>query len=389
MMLLQLLGVALLSVASARFAERAAHFPERCSNYQTTRNFTDNFIQQMRKQPDGYIVRFSNGAADGCQRLRFVDGNDFNLTFIDIANFERNFSSRYSASEATTTEPARLELSLMPRLLGADINGQLRLHPLVARPDIMVFASCIERGLGIFMTEQVLVFTPYTTKRNMSDEEILRILRENRIPRVNELVKMSTKCTAGPTAAQNPVPLNIYNLISNMLNPFSGVSNVALTYGAPGQSDDNTAQQLKSLFNKFNVSPAQFYATTGSTILQNRNQQQFAGQQAFPNQFQQFSGVQYRPDFQQAQQQAAFQAQAVQGFNPNFANRHHANAFGPSSSNFNSFQSSPLSALLGFQPNEFSRTNSRQATDRHSAQFSAQPGHFPIYETQPQAFQVV
>merc|ERR1711970_150290 len=386
MKLLHLLGVALaLTLASAQYE------PDRCSRYQTTNNFTRDFIQKMRQTPGGYVIRFSNGAVDGCQRLKFIDSKDFNFTFLDINNNERNYSSRYIANTATPSSPATLELNLTPRLFGSDINGRLILHPLIARHDLLVFASCIERGLGIFMTEQVLVFTPFHPQRTLSGGEIMRVLREHKIPRLNELQGISTKCKAGAPASRNRVPLNIYNLISNMLNPFTGVADVALTYGAAGQNPNVVEQELKHLFRKYKVSPAQFYATTGSLILQNRQQQQFSGQQAFPNAFQQFAGAQYRPDFQQGQQQAVFHSHPVQGFNPNFANRHHHHPnppFGSSSSNFNSFQSSPLSALLGFQPNEF-RTNSRQAIDRHSAKFSADPGHFHTYETQPQGFQAV
>merc|ERR1711970_219244 len=381
MKLLHLLGLALaLTLASAQYE------PDRCSRYQTTSNFTRDFIQKMRQTPGGYVIRFSNGAVDGCQRLKFIDSKDFNFTFLDINNNERNYSSRYIANTATPSSPATLELNLTPRLFGSDINGRLILHPLIARHDLLVFASCIERGLGIFMTEQVLVFTPFHPQRTLSGGEIMRVLREHKIPRLNELQGISTKCKAGAPASRNRVPLNIYNLISNMLNPFTGVADVALTYGAAGQNPNLVEQELKHLFRKYKVSPAQFYATSGSLILQNRQQQQFSGQQAFPNAFQQFAGAQYRPDFQQVQQ-AYFPARPVQGSNffNNPVNQYQQSnpAFGSPAPSFNpSFQNSGLSNLLGLR-SDFPSTNNRQNNPfiGNSAKFTAEPGQVRIFET--------
>lgn len=263
----------------------AAQLGQRCSNYQTTTNFTQNFFDKMRARTGGYIVRFSNGATDGCQRLQFVDGNDFNVSFIDVANHDRNYTDRYSIATSSPVHPAKLHLSMYPRLLGADIQGNLVLHPLVARDDVVAFVSCIERGLGLFITEQVLVYTPYAEKKTLSDDKIKQILKENQVPRMDELKNISQNCTPQPSRSSSPLPLNLYNLISNFQNPFGGVSGVALTYGSPDQNPAVVAQELMGIFREAGISPAQFYATTGSTVLQNQNRpiipQQNVPQMAF------------------------------------------------------------------------------------------------------------
>jgi len=243
----------------------------------------------MTTLPKGWIMRMSNGALDTCQRLQFIDGNDFAISFFDVANYERNYTDRFTASEATATNPGKLHLSMYPRLWGSDIEGNLVLHPLVARDDIIAFTSCIERGLGLFITEQVLVFTPFTANKSLTDEEIMKILKEHQVPRLNELKTVSTDCTKKATTAPNRLSLDLYNLISNFQNPMGGVSGVALTYGTAGQSQEAAGEQLMKLFNKYNISPAQFYAQTGSTVMHNSLRPQMT---RFSGQEQQFGIVQ-------------------------------------------------------------------------------------------------
>lgn len=228
----------------------------------------------MRAHHEGFIVRMSNGATDACQRLRLVDGNDFNMSFVDVANFQRHYSDRYSVSVSSPVRPAKVHLSMFPRLMGADIQGNLILYPLVARDDMIAFVSCIERGLGLFITEQVLVFTPYSTKDNQSltDHQIKQVLKENHVPRVDELKQISQDCTQKEVHAAAPLSLDLYNLISNFQNPFGGVSGVALTYGSPNQRPSEVAGEIMEIFRQHGISPAQFYASTGSTIIQNQNQ---------------------------------------------------------------------------------------------------------------------
>jgi len=262
---------------------------QQCSNYQTTKMYNQKFIEKMTTLPKGWIMRMSNGALDTCQRLQFIDGNDFAISFFDVANYERNYTDRFTASEATATNPGKLHLSMYPRLWGSDIEGNLVLHPLVARDDIIAFTSCIERGLGLFITEQVLVFTPFTANKSLTDEEIMKILKEHQVPRLNELKSVSTDCTKKATTAPNRLSLDLYNLISNFQNPMGGVSGVALTYGTAGQSQEAAGEQLMKLFNKYNISPAQFYAQTGSTVMHNSLRPQMT---RFTGQEQQFGIVQ-------------------------------------------------------------------------------------------------
>merc|ERR1711931_507601 len=224
---------------------------QQCSNYQTTKMYNQKFIEKMTTLPKGWIMRMSNGALDTCQRLQFIDGNDFAISFFDVANYERNYTDRFTASEATATNPGKLHLSMYPRLWGSDIEGNLVLHPLVARDDIIAFTSCIERGLGLFITEQVLVFTPFTANKSLTDEEIMKILKEHQVPRLNELKSVSTDCTKKATTAPNRLSLDLYN--------------------------------------KYNISPAQFYAQTGSTVMHNSLRPQMT---RFTGQEQQFGIVQ-------------------------------------------------------------------------------------------------
>jgi len=256
----------------------SAQLLPRCPNYQTTVNFTQKFADQMQKRAGGYIVRLSNGATDACQRLQFVDGNDFNVTFIDVANFKRNYTNRHSVKTAESTSPAHLHLTMHPRLFGSDNRGSLKLYPLVARDDMVAFVSCIERGLALFITEQVLVFTPYEGKENLTDTEIKSILDHNKVPRVDELKNISTNCVPKPSTAPHPLSLDLYNLVSNLMNPFGGVSNYAVTYGAPNQNPADAAGQVMSVFKESGVSPAQFYAQTGSTVMQAGAQSYFGDQ---------------------------------------------------------------------------------------------------------------
>merc|ERR1711970_264192 len=262
---------------------------QQCSNYQTTKMYNQKFIEKMTTLPKGWIMRMSNGALDTCQRLQFIDGNDFAISFFDVANYERSYTDRFTASEATATNPGKLHLSMYPRLWGSDIEGNLVLHPLVARDDIIAFTSCIERGLGLFITEQVLVFTPFTANKSLTDEEIMKILKEHQVPRLNEIKSVSTDCTKKATTAPNRLSLDLYNLISNFQNPMGGVSGVALTYGTAGQSQEAAGEQLMKLFNKYNISPAQFYAQTGSTVMHNSLRPQMT---RFSGQEQQFGIVQ-------------------------------------------------------------------------------------------------
>jgi len=261
-----------LAVAALLFSTASAQlFSDRCPRYQSTVNFDQAFIDKMTAlNSGGYIVRFSNGATDACQRLQFVDGNDHNITFIDAANYQQNYTNRYSYALATPSGPAYLRLKMHPRLLGADSNGNLVLYPLVARNDLLAFVSCIEPSLtSLYMTEQVLVFTPYKAKNTLPDAEIKKILTQHKVPRLNELKNISTNCVPPPPTADSPLSVDIYNLISNIVNPFGGVSNVALTYGSPDQAPAEAAEQLMRMFEEAGVSPAQFYAQTGSTVFQN------------------------------------------------------------------------------------------------------------------------
>jgi len=281
---------ALLAVASGQIFSR-------CRNFQSTTDFTQAFVDKMTaSNTGGYIVRFSNGANDACQRLQFVDGNDHNITFIDAANFVQNYTNRYTYKIADPTHPARLELTMHPRLLGADMRGRLNLIPLVARADLLAFVSCNEplSTLSLYATEQVLVFTPFKTKNALSDTEIKAILEQANVPRINELKNISTNCVPGAATASNPVSLDIYNLISNIVNPFGGVSNMALTYGSPNQHPIEAREQVMRLFQEAGISPAQFYAQTGSQIIQNPS---LTGAQASYNAFQKVAGTGRNPSY--------------------------------------------------------------------------------------------
>jgi len=313
---------------AALLGSTSAQLFNRCPRYQSTVNFDQAFVDKMTAlNSGGYIVRFSNGATDACQRLQFVDGNDHNVTFIDAANFQQNYTNRYSYGLATPSSPAYLQLNMHPRLLGADTNGNLVLHPLVARSDVMAFVSCIEPSItSLYMTEQVLVFTPYKTKNALPDAEIKKILAQHKVPRLNELKNISTNCIPPPPTANSPLSVDIYNLISNIVNPFGGVSNVALTYGSPNQAPAEAAEQLMRMFEEAGVSPAQFYAQTGSTVLQNSRILPTADQVSF-NAFQKAASIGRSPhhfNYDPALHAAAvaINSQSYHNYNPSYPLQH-------------------------------------------------------------------
>jgi len=253
-----LLTLALLATASAQFLTR-------CSNYQTAREFTDDYIEKMRATPGGFIVRLTNGAQDQCQRLQFVDGNDFNLTFIDSSQSVQHYTDRYKVATSTLNAPAKLHLTLVPRLIGADLGGNLVLHPLIVRDDMVAFVSCFQQGLGIYMTEQVLVFTPYEDKNQTTVEDMKVILKTAGVPRVTELVDVSIECTPDQNATQSS-PFNINTILGNLGLPFSRVSDaINRPEGQNGESNGvfgGVSQTLSFLRGEY--FPANLYATSGS-----------------------------------------------------------------------------------------------------------------------------
>merc|ERR1719318_1684310 len=76
------------------------------------------------------------------------------------------------------------------------------------------------------------------------------------------------------------------------MNPFGGLSNVALTYGAPHQNPVEASEQLMRMFEEAGITPAQFYAQTGSTIIQNPS---MSGAQVSYNSFQKVAGSARNP----------------------------------------------------------------------------------------------
>jgi len=202
-----------------------AQFMARCSNYQTTGDFDETFIETMRNQPGGYIVRLSNVVSDQCQRLQFVDGNDFNFTSLDVpSQTVHNYTDRYEVNTATVTMPAKLTLTLAPRsravqVLGGDSSGKLVLYPLVARQDMVAFAAC-HVSVPFMMREHVLVMTPYTDENATSIEEIKEVLNAQGVPQINSLFNISTECTPNPNATQ---PFSFFTIITN---PFQRIAQV-------------------------------------------------------------------------------------------------------------------------------------------------------------------
>jgi len=347
-----MLGFTTLAVA-ALLGSASAQLLNRCPRYQSTVNFNQAFVDKMTAlNSGGYIVRFSNGATDACQRLQFVDGNDHNITFIDAGNYQQNYTNRYSYTLATPSGPANLHLKMHPRLLGAESNGDLVLYPLVARDDLIAFVSCIEPSLAsLYMTEQVLVFTPYTTKDALPDTEIKEILTQHKVPRINELKNISTNCVPPPPTADNPLSVDIYNLISNIVNPFGGVSNVALTYGSPNQAPAEAAEQLMRMFEEAGISPAQFYAQTGSAVFQNRLP---TSDQVSYNAFQKAAGIGRSPHF-------------------NYDPALHAAAVAVNSQSYHNYNPSyPLQHLFPFHQQPFQHHNTvyRSPSVHHGAQFT-------------------
>jgi len=294
---------------------------ESCPWYQSTVAYDQAFVDKMTAlNSGGLITRLSNGANDPCQRLQFIDGNDFNLTFIDAGNNQRNFSSRYNYALATPSSAAYLKLNLPSRLLGADIRGNLKLYPLVARDDVIAFISCIPpTPLSLYRTEQVLVMTPYAERDTLTDDEIMTILKEFSIPKLDKLKSISTTCVPGPAAARSPLPIDMYNLVSNIANPFGGVADVALTYGSPNQSPAQASEQLMRIFQAAGITPEQFYAQTGATVIQNPAQVSY-------NSFQKVaeSGGNPQYNYDPALQVAAMAINSAQykNYNPSFPLQH-------------------------------------------------------------------
>jgi len=356
-----MLGLTPTLAVAALLGTTSAQLFNRCPRYQSTVNFNQAFIDKMTAlNSGGYIVRFSNGATDACQRLQFVDGNDHNVTFIDAANYQQNYTNRYSYTLATPSGPAYLHLKMHPRLLGADSNGNLVLYPLVARNDLLAFVSCIEPSItSLYMTEQVLVFTPYKTKNTLSDAQIKKILTQHKVPRINELKNISTNCIPPPPTADNPLSVDIYNLISNIVNPFGGVSNVALTYGSPNQAPAEAAEQLMRMFEEAGVSPAQFYAQTGSAVFQNSRIPPSipTSDQVSYNAFQKAAGIGRSPHFNY---DPALHAAAVA---VNSQSYHNYNPAYPLQHLFNPFQQQ------AFQHHQ--NTLFRQPSVHHGTQFAA------------------
>merc|ERR1739838_491317 len=168
----------------------------------------------------------SNGAKDPCQRLQFVDGNDFKFTYVDVpSQTVQNYTDRYSAKVANLVAPAKFEFVLPPRVLGADSRSNLVLHPLIAREDMVAFVSCFVQGMGLYRTEQVLVFTPYQDENATSIDEMKEILTLQGVPRINELANISTECK---TNANATVP---FNLIDFITSPFGAASDRSQSHG--------------------------------------------------------------------------------------------------------------------------------------------------------------
>jgi len=215
-------GIVLMALVAASYAQ----LMQRCSNYQTTADFDETYIETMKNLQGGYIVRMSNGAKDPCQRLQFVDGNDFKFTYVDVpSQTVQNYTDRYSAKVANLVAPAKFEFVLPPRVLGADSRSNLVLHPLIAREDMVAFVSCFVQGMGLYRTEQVLVFTPYQDENATSIEEMKEILTLQGVPRINELANISTECK---TNANATVP---FNLIDFITSPFGAASDQSQSHG--------------------------------------------------------------------------------------------------------------------------------------------------------------
>jgi len=223
--------VLILATAAAQ-----AQFMERCSNYQTTGNFDDTFIQMMQTTPGGYIVRLSTVVSDQCQRLQFVDGNDYTFNSIDVARqIQHNYTDRYTVSTATVTMPAKLTLQIDSRahpirVVGGDSSGSLTLYPLVANDDMIAFAAC-HVGIPFMMRERVLVMTPFSHKNKTSVSEMKDVLNAQGVPRIDELSETSIECTPNPNATQ---PFDIYAIIAT---PFQRIAQVIpINTGGDGEN---------------------------------------------------------------------------------------------------------------------------------------------------------
>jgi len=231
--------VLILATAAAQ-----AQFMERCSNYQTTGNFDDSFIKMMQTTPGGYIVRLSTVVSDQCQRLQFVDGNDYTFNSIDVARqIQHNYTDRYTVSTATVTMPAKLTLQIDSRahpirVVGGDSSGSLTLYPLVANDDMIAFAAC-HVGIPFMMRERVLVMTPFSHKNKTSVSEMKDVLNAQGVPRIDELSETSIECTPNPNATQ---PFDIYAIIAT---PFQRIAQV-IPINTGGDSENSIGAGVMS-----------------------------------------------------------------------------------------------------------------------------------------------
>lgn len=195
-----------------------------CPGYQSSPGFSQEYIDQLTTSTaDGYVLVLSDGSADTCQKLKFLDEETFKYSYSDIANRPRVYSSTYTATPANLTHPAQIKLNMVTGMLGADLIGRLTLLPLVADADKMVLSSCQE--LGALKTEQLLVFVPYPSTANVTaikDELVLA-----NIPNAGRLAEISQECTPGSRRTPQPLPLRFYNLLSALNNPARQVQNAA------------------------------------------------------------------------------------------------------------------------------------------------------------------
>jgi len=253
-MLALVLCLAALSPAAAQL------FPS-CSNYQSTTDFTQEYVDQMRAEEGGYIVRLSNGDQLPCQRLQFVDGNDFNYTFFDITSEAQNYTDRYSISFQSPTAPAKLHLTLPAGMLGSgSLSSGLTLVPLLAKPDVLVLVSC--RAFGVSINEQVLVLSPFKKQNATSTLDVMSMLRTSSIPKVDDMKNVSTNCEAQPPANSTSLALEIYRVFMDRFQiPFAAMQD-AMTPDtlAVRNTPQEIADQVLRIFSSVGISPAQIIA---------------------------------------------------------------------------------------------------------------------------------
>jgi len=242
-----------LVLALTALAPAAAQLFPTCPNYQSTTNFTKTYVNQMRAEVGGYIIRLSSGDQMPCQRLQFVDGNDFNYSFIDLAGEFRHSTDRYAISLRSTVAPAKLELTLPERMLGA--TDALELVPLVALPDVLVLASCSTFGVSI--NQQVLVLSPFTKQNTTSNYDIMTILNKNGVPNTAQLQNVSTNCVPVPPANTTSLALEIYRVFMNRFRmPLSAVQNAMLRDDlANRNTPQEVADQVFRIFDSMGISP--------------------------------------------------------------------------------------------------------------------------------------